>query len=121
MCRYVSGWGAVMKAELWASAEVCAALGWTRARLKLERAGDFPEPVAVVAGGTIAVWDAADVRRWFAANQRSEPSWRRAEAVRMYRQGVRQAEISRQLGAKADSVRKWLRAAGERLPGDASA
>lgn len=102
--------------ELWASNEVCSSLGWTRARLKLERAGDFPEPIGVVAAGTIAVWDAADVRRWFAKNYKDEPKWRRAEAVRMYRRGESIAEIARQLGAKRDSVSKWLVAAGETLP-----
>lgn len=113
--------GETQALELWASAEICEALGWTRARLKLEREADFPEPIGVVAAGRIAVWDASAVRAWYAVNAKSEPRWRRQEAVRMYRRGESIAEIHRQLKAKRDSVRKWLRDAGETLPGDASA
>ena len=105
--------------ELWASQEVREALGWsTRRHLQLAReSGGFPEPVAVVAGGTIAVWLASDVRKW-AAEQPPSRSWRREEAVRLYRRGFIQAEICRQLKAKPDSVRKWLKDAGETLPSE---
>jgi hypothetical protein len=109
--------------ELWASQEVCSSLGWSREHLRRARdTQGFPEPVAVVAGGQIAVWDASAVRAWW---EEQDPTrareWRRAEAVRMYRRGKRIADISRALNAKPDSIRKWLRNAGEQTPRDASA
>lgn len=102
--------------ELWASADVCDSLGWTRHRLKLARGGEgFPEPRHHVQRGQLALWDAADVRGWFADSgaRESTREWRRAEAVRMYRRGVKPAEIGRQLRMKRDTAVKYLRDAGE--------
>jgi hypothetical protein len=107
--------------ELWASAEICDALAWTRRHLQLAReAGDFPEPLGVVARGKIAVWDAAQVRRWFADSGASERrrEWRRDQALRLYRRGMAINAICRQLHAKPDTIRKWLKDAGETLPGE---
>lgn len=105
--------------ELWASAEVCGALGWSRLQLKLAiDAGTFPEPIGVVAAGRIKVWDASAVRAWYVETQPQERTreWRRDQAVRLYRRGLTIAAICRQLKAKDDSVRRWLRAAGEQTP-----
>lgn len=107
--------------ELWASAEICGSLGWQRAELK--RARDergFPEPLAVVAGGKIAVWDARDVRAWWleTGDVKRTQKWRRQEAIAMYRRCGVIAEVARELGCKPMSVRRWLRAAGEKLPSE---
>jgi hypothetical protein len=108
--------------ELWASREVCDSLGWTRERLQRAKREGFPEPVQVVAGGAIALWVADEVRAWYAAQDpRRTRKWRREEAVRMYRRGKSIAEIGRSLGAKGDSIRVWLRSAGETLPRERAA
>lgn len=105
--------------ELWASREICDSFGWTREKLQRARAEGFPEPVQHVANGTIAVWVADDVRAWYAAQDpRRTRKWRREEAVRMYRRGSSIAEVGRSLGARGDSIRVWLKAAGEKLPSE---
>ena len=110
--------------ELWGSAEIREALGWsTRRHLQLAReTQSFPRPVATINAGRTEVWLAADVRAWAAEHldPKRRPKWRREEAVRLYRRGkgVTITSIARQLQAKDDSVRRWLRDAGEKLPSE---
>lgn len=107
--------GGTQALELWASHEVCESFGWTRARLKAARDTQaFPEPVAVVSKGAVAVWDAADCRAWWEENGKPSRAWRRAEAVRMYRRHGNASRVARDLKANRDSVVKWLRDAGEK-------
>jgi len=105
--------------ELWAPQEVCDALGWNRTQLARARGKDFPKPVALVAGGSIAVWFAQDVRDWKLAQDPSrDPEWRRAEALRVYRRTGVVAKAAAAVEAKPDTIRKWLRDAGESLPSE---
>lgn len=109
--------------DLWAPMDVCEALGWTRKRLGQVRADEskqFPAPAALVQNGSLAIWRAQDVRDWQMehVDPKSSRTWRQAEALRVYRRSGVIAEAARAVGAKDDTVRAWLRKAGEVLPSE---
>lgn len=111
--------------ELWAPQDVCQALGWNRTQLKRAREDEskaFPAPADLVQGGTLAIWHAQDVRDWQLehVDERRSRAWRQAEALRVYRRTGVVAEAARAVGAKADTIRAWLREAGEQLPSERS-
>lgn len=55
---------------LMAPQEVCELMGWHREQLKRARAaGGFPEPLDLVQGGRLPIWEAKAVREWKAAQE----------------------------------------------------
>lgn len=74
-----------MKLDLMGTAEITELLGVTRQRVsQLVKRDDFPDPVAVLIGGTI--WLADDVRQW--ADERARRREAEADARRVVDQGT---------------------------------
>lgn len=99
-----------MAGDLWTIAEVLAHTGIHRNTLAQHRERTMPAPVKVLPGKQGALYDAGQIRAWWADVQarKTGRTTQAQRALELRRAGESISGIARELDVHRNTVRRWL-------------